>query len=158
VVGEHVSQTSDASPRHVREGVACCLVDLRRLSENLSSPIWVRPRYTIAYENDGTFDELVVDDWLHIEQMDASVWWMRVGDVRLLVTLNSEGQRSVDVLPGAPSTPSCPSRGSGEFGSTHQFSHRLKPKISEGPNGRMIRAPVGLTREWRPCVSARQLS
>ncbi len=38
-------------------------------------------------ENQGTFDELVVDDWLHVEQMDDAVWWLRVGDARLTVTL-----------------------------------------------------------------------
>jgi len=27
------------------------------------------------------FDELVVDDWLHIEQMDKYSWWIRVGEV-----------------------------------------------------------------------------
>ena len=25
------------------------------------------------------FDELVVDDWLHVEQMDRDTWWMRIG-------------------------------------------------------------------------------
>lgn len=26
------------------------------------------------------FDELVVDDWFHIEQMDTRLWWMRIGN------------------------------------------------------------------------------
>lgn len=41
----------------------------------------------ISFENEGIFDELVVDDWLHIEQMDTNVWWMRVGDARIVVRL-----------------------------------------------------------------------
>lgn len=55
---------------------------------------------SIQVENQGTFDELVVDDWLHIEQMDDSVWWLRVGDARLMVTLAVDGQPSVRVERG----------------------------------------------------------
>jgi hypothetical protein len=55
----------------------------------------------IELENQGTLDELVVDDWLHVEQMDDSVWWLRVGDVRLFVTLSSTEPPTVDVERGA---------------------------------------------------------
>ena len=55
-------------------------------------------------ENRGTFDELVVDEWLHIEQMDAQTWWLRVGDARLIVAVN-EGQPMVDVERGFYSEP-----------------------------------------------------
>ena len=51
-------------------------------------------------ENQGSFDELVVDGWLHIEQMDANVWWMRVGDASINVTLSPDGQPVVDVERG----------------------------------------------------------
>jgi hypothetical protein len=51
-------------------------------------------------ENEGVFDELVVDDWLHIEQMDTNVWWMRVGDAWINVTLSQDGQPEVDVERG----------------------------------------------------------
>jgi hypothetical protein len=34
-----------------------------------------------ASKDGEVFDELVVDDWLHIEKMDRERWWMRVGDV-----------------------------------------------------------------------------
>ena len=30
--------------------------------------------------NRGLFDELVVDGWLHIENLDPRRWWMRLGD------------------------------------------------------------------------------
>jgi hypothetical protein len=55
---------------------------------------------SVETENQGTFDELVVDDWLHIEQMDTNVWWLRVGDARLMVTLATDGRPSVDVERG----------------------------------------------------------
>jgi hypothetical protein len=55
---------------------------------------------SVEVENHGAFDELVVDDWLHIEQMDAAVWWLRVGDARLWVTLDNMGQATVDVERG----------------------------------------------------------
>jgi hypothetical protein len=45
-------------------------------------------------ENQGSFDELVVDGWLHIEQMDANVWWMRVGDASINVTYPRTGSQS----------------------------------------------------------------
>lgn len=46
------------------------------------------------------FDELVVGDWLHIEQLDSRVWWMRVGDARIDVTIPAEGPVEVRVMRG----------------------------------------------------------
>lgn len=34
----------------------------------------------ISMKNCGVFDELVVDGWIHIEQMSKNQWWMRVGN------------------------------------------------------------------------------
>ena len=47
----------------------------------------------------GTFDELVVDQWFHIERMDANTFWLRVGDARLTVTLDGDAA-VVDVIRG----------------------------------------------------------
>lgn len=33
-----------------------------------------------ASQEGEVFDELVVDDWLHIEKMDRELWWMRIGE------------------------------------------------------------------------------
>lgn len=41
------------------------------------------------------FDELVVDDWLHIEQMDTRNWWMDLCGIRVSVYLPSNGKPSV---------------------------------------------------------------
>ncbi len=38
------------------------------------------------------FDELVVGQWLHVEQMDTGFWWMNVGGVTLHVWANRDGQ------------------------------------------------------------------
>ena len=46
-------------------------------------------------ENRGIFDELVVDQWLHIEQMEADTWWMRVGDSSITVKVDANGKVSV---------------------------------------------------------------
>lgn len=43
-------------------------------------------------ENRGVFDELVVDDWLHIEQMDERSYWMRIGRDRVYVTFDADGR------------------------------------------------------------------
>lgn len=45
-------------------------------------------------ENKGTFDELVVDHWLHVEQMDERLWMVRIGDRGILVTVNADGSVS----------------------------------------------------------------
>jgi len=58
------------------------------------------PDKSIEVEDEGVFDELVVDDWLHVEQMDDDVWCLRVGDARLMVTLDPNGHASVDVERG----------------------------------------------------------
>ena len=46
------------------------------------------------------FDELVVGDWFHLERMDKNVWWARVGDARLIVTIASNGETKVDIERG----------------------------------------------------------
>ncbi|RKH04584.1 hypothetical protein D7X32_10570 [Corallococcus carmarthensis] len=51
-------------------------------------------------KNEGVFDELVVDHWLHIEQFGEREWWMRVGDARILVLVQSSGDVRVDVERG----------------------------------------------------------
>jgi hypothetical protein len=55
----------------------------------------------VQLENQGMFDELVVDDWLHVEQMDNNVWWLRLGDARLLVTISDTEPPTVDIERGA---------------------------------------------------------
>jgi hypothetical protein len=36
-------------------------------------------------------DELVVDDWLHFEQMDTNEWWARIGDAWVYIELPVDG-------------------------------------------------------------------
>ncbi len=55
----------------------------------------------IELEDQGTFDELVLDDWMHIERMEDNVWWLRVGDARISVALLSGEAPTVDVCRGA---------------------------------------------------------
>ena len=44
----------------------------------------------VEIENKGVFDELVVDQWLHIEQMSRSVWWMRLGDASINIRVKRD--------------------------------------------------------------------
>jgi hypothetical protein len=46
------------------------------------------------------FDELVVDDWLHIEQMDTRVWWMRVGETTFDIRIDRKGQARITLTEG----------------------------------------------------------
>jgi hypothetical protein len=64
-----------------------------------------REGVSVELENQGSFDELVVDDWLHVEQLDDMVWWLRVGDARLIVTLHLGDAPTVDVERGFYSIP-----------------------------------------------------
>jgi hypothetical protein len=43
------------------------------------------------------FDELVIDDWFHLEQMTRSDYWMRVGNYDLNVHIKGDGTVSVMV-------------------------------------------------------------
>ncbi|MCP3139189.1 hypothetical protein [Pyxidicoccus xibeiensis] len=54
----------------------------------------------IEVRNEGVFDELVVDHWLHIEQLGDREWWMRVGDARVLVAVEIGGAVRIDVERG----------------------------------------------------------
>lgn len=50
--------------------------------------------HEVTLESNGAhiFDELVIDNWFHLEQMDRDHWWMRVGDHMI----------NVHVKPGKP--------------------------------------------------------
>ena len=55
----------------------------------------------VALKNEGTIDEVVVDHWLHLEQMDERLWWMRLGDARIMITVEPDGTIRVDIERGA---------------------------------------------------------
>lgn len=38
------------------------------------------------------FDELVIGHWIHLEQMNASQWWMNIGGVTVWVTADRDGR------------------------------------------------------------------
>lgn len=51
---------------------------------------------TGSAEHPGTvFDELVVDRWLYVEQMDTHVWWINIGGVHVNVTVADGSAREV---------------------------------------------------------------
>jgi hypothetical protein len=54
----------------------------------------------IEHGGEGVFDELVVDQWLHIEQLDDAAWWLRIGDARVLVRIDEHEAVTVDVERG----------------------------------------------------------
>ena len=54
----------------------------------------------IALEDVDGFDELVVGDWFHIEQMDDDCWWLRVGDAQVIVGLSKKEQPNVEITRG----------------------------------------------------------
>lgn len=44
-----------------------------------------QPRSTIL-------DEVVLDEWFHLEQMDDRSWWMRIGPYAVNVTVDKNGE------------------------------------------------------------------
>jgi len=56
------------------------------------------------------FDEVVVDHWLHVEEMDAGRYWMNVGGLVIWVTVTRDGRPTrvyvddSDLLPGVDYT------------------------------------------------------
>ena len=55
---------------------------------------------SVELENRGVIDELVVDDWLHLEQMHSHQWWMRVGDARVWINVEGSNKVRVDIERG----------------------------------------------------------
>ena len=52
--------------------------------------------------NLGVFDELVVDNWIHLEQMEERVWWMQVGDRVLWIHVGRDGYAEVNEIERRP--------------------------------------------------------
>jgi len=62
--------------------VPTCELCIRRL--RTPGMVWriqalTRSGEPVALANAGVFDELVIDDWFHLEQMDDRTWWFAVG-------------------------------------------------------------------------------
>lgn len=55
---------------------------------------------SIEHDGPGIFDELVVDDWLHIEQMDVRRWWASIGDARLDIYVSADGRVVINIERG----------------------------------------------------------
>jgi hypothetical protein len=54
----------------------------------------------IELENQGILDEVVIDDWMHLEQTSDRQWWMRVGDARMWINIDADGNASVEIERG----------------------------------------------------------
>jgi hypothetical protein len=56
---------------------------------------------TVEVANRGKLDEVVVDEWFHLEEMDQNQWWMRLGDIRATITKTENGKVRVDIERGS---------------------------------------------------------
>ena len=61
----------------------------------------------VALENDGCFDELVIDDWFHLEQTSTRRYWIGVGDAHINIYIPTKGPVAVHVLRGETGSPLC---------------------------------------------------
>ena len=57
-----------------------------------------RPSGAFEVQNEGIFDELVVDHWLHIEHMDERAWMIRVGEMGIWVDVQGDGEVIVRIM------------------------------------------------------------
>lgn len=53
-----------------------------------------------AASNKGIIDEVVIDNWFHMEQMDYNRWWFRIGDAVVDVSIDENKQPLVSVKRG----------------------------------------------------------
>jgi hypothetical protein len=97
--------------RNARDGEVRGAQTARRLAalDPDAGPAHDLTSYTVL---EGTeFDELVVGQWIHLEQMDTGSWWMNVGGVTVNIRADRDGRpRLVDVYgPGdyAEAYPGC---------------------------------------------------
>ena len=42
-------------------------------------------------------DEVVIDQWFHLEQMDTRHWWLGIGDVHIHIWIGRDGRPAVSV-------------------------------------------------------------
>lgn len=81
-----------------------CITRLRTPGSTWRLRAEARSGESIDVGDAGVFDELVVDDWFHIEQMDARVWWFCVGngdDVRhFFVNIDRNGGARLNLTEG----------------------------------------------------------
>jgi hypothetical protein len=54
----------------------------------------------VEVANTGVFDELVLDDWFHLENIDVDAWWIRVGDARIMVAVVAGSDPVVEIQRG----------------------------------------------------------
>lgn len=64
-------------------------------------PVYERADGIRLVEGDWEFDELVIDDWLHVEQMSGRHWWIGVGNGddywHVNVHIDRDGRASVSM-------------------------------------------------------------
>lgn len=58
-----------------------------------------RGRTERSMKNEGVFDELVLDDWLHLEQMDTRHWFLLLpGERRISIRIPRDPKKPVEVM------------------------------------------------------------
>ena len=65
-------------------------------------------QHSSDHDDPTEFDELVIDAWLHIEQMDTRWWWMQIGPLAVNVHVGKAGRAErviVDVTDPGPNDP-----------------------------------------------------
>lgn len=73
---------------------AALAADLQQRRGADTPPYLGEPPIVLA---DTVFDEVAVDSWLHVEQMDTNRWWMSVAGLHINVRVGRNG-KAQDVL------------------------------------------------------------
>lgn len=62
-----------------------------RLQVNTPEGIQTTLHLNSSQHPNSVFDELVIDDWFHLEQMDEKDYWMRLGQLTIRIHLGEAG-------------------------------------------------------------------
>jgi hypothetical protein len=78
------------------------VMPLKKRSRSRPGSRWrllTHPRKGPPFEarSQGVFDELVVDNWLHIEQMNVRDYWMKLGPIMINVRLRTDGKMDIGI-------------------------------------------------------------
>jgi hypothetical protein len=52
----------------------------------------------VTFKNQGVFDELAIDSWFHLEQMDTRQWWLGIGEHGFDITIDKKGKPTLTEL------------------------------------------------------------
>jgi hypothetical protein len=51
----------------------------------------------VEMKDHGILDEVVVDDWFHLEQMDYQEWHLGLGNISIWIRIDKDGKPNIEI-------------------------------------------------------------